>query len=793
MPKENIRIAIAIACYNNLAYTKITLSSILKHTHIPYTVLLVNNASQDGSKEFFDEVARQNSNFIVFHSTTNLGFAGGTNIALREIQQDKSYTHILLLNNDVIVPPYYIEQLMETFSVDKSVGVSVPVTNYAGNQQAIKNVEVNPATFDDFARKWSSVKGNCRTFQIGMAIGFAMLIKRECFDKVGLLDERFENAWDDNDYCLRIAQVGYTIRVTQNCFIYHFGSKTIKSMKDVNYGKQIFETNKKKFYDKWAEINHLGEKKKIVGILRVRNGGWMLKEAISAVSRMVDEIVVFDDHSTDDTEETCRAIPNMVGYYKSEFTDFNEARDRNFLLQMAKKRNPDWIYSWDADESPEDKLVRDIQKIIANPNPEIKLYCFQICNIWNTVNDKSFTKQRYDGIWNDFRQGRLFKNEPNQEIKGIGDDGLHCGSHPFFSQENVSLVPYRIKHYGNADAQQRFKKYMSYTATDKDKDKNAIMGNHYEFYRKLYGMIEAERPENKGRILGDYQMKDGDYYRHIVNENSLQLSEWKENITVSASIIVKQDDYEYLPKCLESIKDIVDEIVIVKTDGGEDDGYPCFSKEIENKVERYYYKWDDSFSNARNFALSKCQSDWIIRIDADEVLQSHGKYCLMKLINNDEAEVILFPIINYMEQPSSDGKQKWTMSKTARAYKNIKGLKYVGRVHEEINDSIVSCAKEREMRIYENFPVPLYHYGYLKDKNKLYAKYDYYNRLLHMDIQENPKRFEPYFNLAVDYFHQDDLDKAEMYYRKTLELNPKQERATHDLAVTLYQKGLNRN
>lgn len=788
MPTDT-KIAIVICLYNQLQYSKITIASILKHTKLPYTVFLVNNNSQDGTREFCDEMVRQYPDkFVVIHSETNLGFAGGNNLALRLIQKDSSFTHILLLNNDTILSQRYIENMMKVFSVDKNIGCVVPVTNFAGNRQCIPKVQIDPKTFEEFAAKWEFAKGNHhRSWQIGMAIGFCMLIKRECFDKVGLLDEIFMNAWEDNDLCLRMAKEGFSIYVAQDCFVYHFGSKTIQSLpKEVKY-VNTFEENKKRFYDKWSKINKIGEHKKIVGMLRVKNGGEILKRVVESVARMVDEIVVFDDHSTDETEQICKSCSKVVNYYKSEHTEFNEARDRNKVLQMAKDRTPDWIFSFDADEESSEELINNIQKIVNNPNPEIKLYCFQICHLWNTGDIKNNTHHRSDGLWNFFSQGRLFKNEPNQEIK-VNEEGLHSGSTPYFSQENMMVTHYRIRHYGNADPSQRLKKYMWYTRTDKNKDRNAILGGWYEWYRKLYQQIEKDKPENQGKELGEYVMKDSDMYRHIVNENTLVLTEWKENIKLSAAIIVKEGDFNELPKCLESIKDIVDEIVLVRTDGGEVYGRPLFSQDIEEKIKDYYHKWQDSFSEARNFALSKCTGDWVLRIDADEILKEEAKLPLMKIIKNDEAEVILFPIINY-QQPE-DGKQTYTMSKTARVYKNLKGLMYVGRVHEEISDSITELGKTQAIRINDVFPVPLIHNGYLRDKDALFAKYDYYNSLLMMDVKDNPKRPEPYFNLGVDFFHQDDLDKAEMYYRKSLEIKPDQWKVHSDLSVVAYKKAL---
>ena len=87
---------------------------------------------------------------------------------------------------------------------------------------------------------------------------------------------------------------------------------------------------------------------------------------------------------------------------------------------------------------------------------------------------------------------------PNQEIKG-DEDGLHCGSHPHIPQMNIKTIPYKIAHYGNLDPQVRFKKYVWYTKTDKNKNVDAILGGHKEYYKKLYGFMEKIEQERRNK------------------------------------------------------------------------------------------------------------------------------------------------------------------------------------------------------------------------------------------------------------------------------------------------------
>ena len=86
---------------------------------------------------------------------------------------------------------------------------------------------------------------------------------------------------------------------------------------------------------------------------------------------------------------------------------------------------------------------------------------------------------------------------------------------------------------------------------------------------------------------------------------------------ISASLIVKNEE-QMLPKCLNSIKQ-VDEIVVVDT--GSEDKTIEIAKKAGAKVHTDY-KWADNFSEARNVSKSRCTGDWLLIIDADEILET---------------------------------------------------------------------------------------------------------------------------------------------------------------------------
>lgn len=91
-------------------------------------------------------------------------------------------------------------------------------------------------------------------------------------------------------------------------------------------------------------------------------------------------------------------------------------------------------------------------------------------------------------------------------------------------------------------------------------------------------------------------------------------------ITISLCMIVKNEE-RILARCLDSVKDLVDEIIIVDT--GSADATKRIAAEYTDKI--YDFTWIDDFSAARNFAFSKASKEYIYSADADEVLSEENR------------------------------------------------------------------------------------------------------------------------------------------------------------------------
>ncbi len=144
---------------------------------------------------------------------------------------------------------------------------------------------------------------------------------------------------------------------------------------------------------------------------------------------------------------------------------------------------------------------------------------------------------------------------------------------------------------------------------------------------------------------------------------------------ISLAMIVKNEE-KVLRECLNSVKDIVDEMVLVDT-GSEDDTVDI-AKEFGAKL--YEFKWCNDFSFARNFAAEKCSGDWILVLDADEVVTLGNKKVLI-----DFAKEKLNSIgkIQQFNKYKEDDEICFSREYISRFYP--KGILYKGAIHEQLN------------------------------------------------------------------------------------------------------------
>ncbi len=238
-------VSIIILVLNQLELTRACLESVAAHTTCPHEIIVVDNGSTDGTPEFLKQWQAAHPNCTVIRNETNRGFAGGNNQGLAAAKGEI----LVLLNNDTLVTPGWMEGMTAALFADANVGLVGPVSNRVSGPQQIPTNYTTDAAMFDFAKSWRE-QNQGRSQPVTRLVGFCLLFKRAVLDAIGGLDESFGSGnFEDDDYCLRAKFAGFGSRVASGVFIHHAGSQTFRGAK-IDY-RQAMLRNWELFRVKW--------------------------------------------------------------------------------------------------------------------------------------------------------------------------------------------------------------------------------------------------------------------------------------------------------------------------------------------------------------------------------------------------------------------------------------------------------------------------------------------------------------------------------------------------------------
>lgn len=163
---------------------------------------------------------------------------------------------------------------------------------------------------------------------------------------------------------------------------------------------------------------------------------------------------------------------------------------------------------------------------------------------------------------------------------------------------------------------------------------------------------------------------------------------------LSIAMIVKNEEKK-IERCLKSIRRLDDKIdyEIVITDTGSNDNTVNMAKKYTNKI--FFEKWNNSFADMRNISISHCKGEWILVIDADEVLENPDD--LVSILNSEDID-------NYnsikVSQRNAEkiNSENYSIVSVFRFLKNNKDFKFFGSIHEQPN--IVLPEKESNIILF---------------------------------------------------------------------------------------------
>jgi GT2 family glycosyltransferase len=220
-----VKVGIVVLNYNGREDTLECVRSLARIAYPAWRLTLVDNGSTVRIK---DDVLAILPGARVIERDVNEGFTGGNNIGARAALADGA-DGVLLLNNDTVVDPGFLDPLVEAMRLDPRVGMATPkiycydsravlwgygarIDRTTGRSPHIGTDETDRGQFD-------------RIEEVDRITGCAMFVRRELFERVGFLDDRFFIYEEEIDWCLRARRAGYRLRVVPQSIIWHKGHR----------------------------------------------------------------------------------------------------------------------------------------------------------------------------------------------------------------------------------------------------------------------------------------------------------------------------------------------------------------------------------------------------------------------------------------------------------------------------------------------------------------------------------------------------------------------------------------
>jgi GT2 family glycosyltransferase len=210
---------LVLLSWNHLEQTLPCLESLFATVATPSRLIIVDNGSAPDVREALARVAPRGAirEVVLLQNEANEGFPRGMNRGLRA----STAPLVCLLNNDLRFTPGWLEELIAVAQADASIGLVNPASNTFGHP--------GPSRFSDgaFAARLRERRG--AVSEIGMCIGFCLLIPRAVIERIGFLTEDVECIFfEDEDYSMRAQDAGFRCVVAEGTYVHHAEHATVR-------------------------------------------------------------------------------------------------------------------------------------------------------------------------------------------------------------------------------------------------------------------------------------------------------------------------------------------------------------------------------------------------------------------------------------------------------------------------------------------------------------------------------------------------------------------------------------
>ncbi|MBU2266068.1 MAG: glycosyltransferase family 2 protein, partial [Candidatus Omnitrophica bacterium] len=235
---------IIIPVWNLVDFTRDCLESVFSKTKYPFHLIIIDNGSDNQTKEYLFQLAQQKKGEItLLRNEDNLGFIKATNQGIRESQAP----YLCFLNNDTLVTEGWLTEMVKLAESRQDFDIVNPNSNTFGSRPK-KGVSI-----ELYSKRLKNQSGQYS--ELAWATGFCMLVKRRVIEAIGAFDEIYGMGnFEDADFCKRAQERGSLSVCARAAYVYHRERRSFIRFKKFN---QDFERNKKIFHAKWGNFKRI--------------------------------------------------------------------------------------------------------------------------------------------------------------------------------------------------------------------------------------------------------------------------------------------------------------------------------------------------------------------------------------------------------------------------------------------------------------------------------------------------------------------------------------------------------
>lgn len=550
------KVVIVIVSYNSCHLMQECIKSIRATVNTgQYKIVVVDNASDDGVAEWLEG----QDDILLIRNSSNVGFGPACNQAVAAtIGTEYEDYDVFLLNNDTRLTENALYNLQTALYSAADIGAAGAVSNYAGNRQQVDILYDSVEAYLEYGKTNNVLSGGDYEERIRLS-GFAMLIRREAWDKTGGFDEDFAPGYfEDDALSMELARNGYRMLLVRNCVIYHAGSQSF-SKTDYN---ALLEDHRRLFENKYSfDILEYAYPNKAVllcisqakeGSFKLLHIGCGLGADLKAIRSMCPECeavgVEYDAALfgiLKNNEKAYNSVTGLVDSYEEGYFDILILSDgikddlsreeKEILVSLCKQdalllhKNRRYealpyedikLIIWDLDDTLWTGTLSETEVIVPELNAQLigLLADHGIVNSISSKNDEEPVKNKLNeaGIWDYFVFNNINWAEKGEQIadklKEMGlraentlfiddnprnlEEALFCN--PGLMTAGPDIIPYLACHYAELNPRD-----MSHT--------------RLEQYKLLERKLDARKPGvSKEEFLSDSNIKI------MVNRNCLE-------------------------------------------------------------------------------------------------------------------------------------------------------------------------------------------------------------------------------------------------------------------------------